>query len=167
MRKAFVFDFDDTLATTQACVLVLRPSTPTCAGYIKELSPAEFNNYRLKNGETFDFSQFRCSETIENGTPTALMQLALDVYNEDHDVYILTARSSDVADAIEKFLKLRGIEAEQVICVGDEDENTSIASCKKRSLIKLMTSYDKVYFYDDNEKSIELAKEVGVKSYLV
>ena len=95
------------------------------------------------------------------------MQLARDVYNEDHDVYILTARSSDVADAIEKFLKLRGIEAEQIICVGDGDEHTSIASCKMRSLMKLMTSYDKVYFYDDDKKNIELAQEVGVKSYLV
>lgn len=167
MKKAFVFDFDDTLATTQACVLVLSPSTPSCAGYIKELSPAEFNGYRLKGGERFDFSQFRCSEKIENGTPTALMQLALDVYNEDHDVYILTARSSDVSDAIEKFLKLRGIEAEQVICVGDGDEHTSIASCKMRSLMTLMPLYDKVYFYDDDKKNIELAKEVGVKSYLV
>jgi FMN phosphatase YigB (HAD superfamily) len=45
MRKAFVFDFDDTLATTDACVLVVMPDTKTCRGYIRELTPAEFNDY--------------------------------------------------------------------------------------------------------------------------
>ena len=164
MGKAFVFDFDDTLATTEACVLVYRPDTDLTA---RKLSPAEFNNYDLKYGEEFDFSQFRCSELVEQGKPTALVQLAEDVSNEEHDVYILTARSSDVADAIEKFLRLNNIKAKQIICVGDKDEPALIASNKREALIKIMRSYDKTYFYDDNKKNIELAKEIGVKSYLV
>ena len=167
MKKAFVFDFDDTLATTNAKVLVIMSDTKTCRGYFKELTPAEFNDYELKHAERFDFSQFRCSDLIEEGKPTALIQLAEDVYNEDHDVYILTARSSDVADAIEKFLRLNNIKAKQIICVGDKDESYPVAESKKKALIKIMKSYDKTYFYDDNEKNIELAKEVGVKSYLV
>lgn len=164
MDKAFVFDFDDTLATTEACVLVYRPDTDWT---VKKLSPAEFNNYDLKYGEEFDFSQFRCSELVEKGKPTALVQLAEDVSNEDHDVYILTARSSDVADAIQKFLRLNNIRAKQIICVGDEEESSLIANRKREVLIKIMKSYDKTYFYDDNKKNIELAKEIGVKSYLV
>ena len=167
MRKAFVFDFDDTLATTDACVLVVMPDTKTCRGYIRELTPAEFNGYTLKNGERFDFSQFRCPDLVIDGKPTELINLAKEVYNEQHDVYILTARSNDVADAIAKFLKLAGIEAKQIICVGDGDEHHGIAQTKKKSLLTIMKLYDKIYFYDDNKENIKLAKEVGVKSYLV
>ena len=167
MRKAFVFDFDDTLATTDACVLVVMPDTKTCRGYIRELTPAEFNDYTLKNGERFDFSQFRCPDLVIDGKPTELINLAKEVYGEQHDVYILTARSNDVADAIAKFLKLAGIEAKQIICVGDDDEHDGIAHTKKKSLLTIMKLYDKIYFYDDNKENIKLAKEMGVKSYLV
>ena len=167
MRKAFVFDFDDTLATTDACVLVVMPDTKTCRGYVRELTPAEFNNYTLKNGERFDFSQFRCPDLVIDGKPTELIKLAKEVYSEQHDVYILTARSNDVADAISKFLKLAGIEAKQIICVGDSDDHCGIANAKKKSLLTIMKLYDKIYFYDDNRENIELPKGVGVKSYLV
>ena len=37
MKKAFVFDFDDTLAKTDARVLVVMPDTKTCRGYVREL----------------------------------------------------------------------------------------------------------------------------------
>ena len=167
MRKAFVFDFDDTLATTDACVLVMMPDTKTCRGYVRELTPAEFNNYILKNGERFDFSQFRCPDLVVDGKPTKLIALAKEVYDEDHDVYILTARSNDVSDAISKFLKLSGIEAKQIICVGDGDEHNGIAESKRKSLLTIMKLYDKIYFYDDNKENVELASEIGVKSYLV
>ena len=47
------------------------------------------------------------------------MDLAKEVHDEDHDVYILTARSSVCADAIEAFLALHGIKPKFVFCVGD------------------------------------------------
>ena len=164
MKKAFVFDFDDTLATTKACVQVYRTDTDYT---VKELSPAEFNGYILKSGEAFDFSQFRCPDLVENGEPTHLVNLAKEVHEEEHGVYILTARSGEVANAIAKFLMIHGIQANSIICVGDGDKHKSVAQCKKETLLKLKSLYDKVYFYDDNEQNIKLAKEVGVKSYLV
>ena len=74
MRKAFVFDFDDTLAMTDACVLVLAPINRE--GYFggatrkvaKRLTPAEFNNYKLQRDEEFDFSQFK-NWYSQSGTP--------------------------------------------------------------------------------------------------
>ena len=165
ITKAFVFDFDDTLATTQASVLVIGPSC--CGGYIMELSPAEFNTYQLKEGERFDFSEFRCPDLIEKSVPTDLITLAQDVHSENHDVYILTARSDDVVKAIAKFLYVHKIKAKQIICLGDKDESDSIAQAKRKVLKAIMDTYDKIYFYDDNKKNIQLAKSIGVKSYLV
>ena len=167
MKKAFVFDFDDTLATTDACVLVVMPDTGTCIGYVKELSPAEFNTYKLKDGERFDFSEFRCPHLVENGKPTELIQLAQNVYDEDHAVYILTARSNDVADAISKFLFVHKVKAKQIICLGDKNNNNPIADSKRMALYTIMQSYDKIYFYDDNKTNGEQAQELGIKTYLV
>ena len=166
MRKAFVFDFDDTLATTKAVVRV-QGSDNSCVGTSFTLTPAEFNSYQLKKEEQFDFADFRCPHLIENGNPTDLIKLASDVCSEEHAVYILTARSSDMADAIAKFLKTHGITAKQIICLGDKDEGNLIAESKRKALLAITDAYDKIYFYDDNKKNVELAQEIGVKSYLV
>ena len=93
--------------------------------------------------------------------------LAQDVYEEQHSVYILTARGNDVADAISKFLFVHKIKAKQIICLGDSDNNDSIADSKRTVLHTIMQSYDKIYFYDDNKTNVELAGELGIKTYLV
>ena len=98
MKKAFVFDFDDTLAFTDANVLVHGPNYEW-----HRLTPAEFNRYELEDGERFDFSEFNNPEYILNGKPTKLVQLASEVYAEGHDLFILTARKDSIADAIQEF----------------------------------------------------------------
>jgi len=160
MKKAFVFDFDDTLAFTDANVLVHGPNYEW-----HRLTPAEFNRYELQDDEYFDFSEFNNPEYILNGKPTKLVELASEVYNEGHDLFILTARSDSIADAIQEFLSLYGIKATAVHCVGDHGSN--IARNKRKVLLTIMESYDKIYFYDDDESNIEAAQEIGVKSYKV
>ena len=160
MKKAFVFDFDDTLAFTDANVLVHGPNYEW-----HRLTPAEFNRYELQDDEYFDFSEFKNPEYILNGKPTKLVELASEVYNEGHDLFILTARSDSIADAIQEFLSLYGIKATAVHCVGDHGSN--IARNKRKVLLTIMESYDKIYFYDDDESNIEAAQEIGVKSYKV
>jgi acid phosphatase class B len=160
MKKAFVFDFDDTLAFTDAHVLVLHN-----AGSWHRLTPAEFNCYELQDGEYFDFSEFKNPEYILNGKPTTLVQLAKEVYAEGHGLFILTARSDSTANAIQEFLSLSGIKATAVHCVGDHGSN--VARNKRKVLLTIMESYDKIYFYDDDESNIEAAQEIGVKSYKV
>ena len=171
MRKAFVFDFDDTLAMTDACVLVLGPIDRE--GYYggatrkvaKRLTPAEFNNYKLQRDEEFDFSQFKNPEFILNGKPTKLIELAQEIYREGHNLFILTARSNSIADAIQGFLNQFGIEATAVHCVGDS--GSDISRNKRKVLLTIMESYNKIYFYDDDAANVQAAQEIGVKSYQV
>lgn len=160
MKKAFVFDFDDTLAFTDAHVLVQGREYEW-----HRLTPAEFSRYELQDGEHFDFSEFNNPEYILNGKPTKLVELAVEVYNEGHDLFILTARSDSIADAIQEFLSQFGIRATAVHCVGDH--GTDVARSKRKVLLTIMESYDKIYFYDDDESNIESAQEIGVKSYKV
>ena len=157
MKKAFVFDFDDTLAVTKATVRVFRDCYPWYENFVAALTPKEFSSYELKAGEHFDFSEFRDEQFIKNADPTFLMHLAQEVSEEDQDVYILTAREDDSADAIQSFLASYNVNAKTIHCVGGTKE--TIPQKKKEMLLTIMAKYDKVYYYDDSSDNINNAPE--------
>lgn len=55
-----IFDIDDTLFMTDTYVHVLKGGKR-----VKSLTPAEFNVYKLRNGESLDFSDFRSAEIFQ------------------------------------------------------------------------------------------------------
>ena len=171
MKKAFVFDFDDTLATTDCRVLVrsIAPSGHFANRVVKKLTPAEFNDYDLPENTKFDFSEFRSEKFIRKANPTFLMALAQEVYKEGQAVYVLTARSDNVADAIMDFLADFDVKPVKVFGVGSDTEKVDIAAEKQKVLGTLVQAFDLVYFYDDSEENCSLARGVGngIKVYLV
>lgn len=134
--KAFVFDFDETLAHTSAVVL---------------------------DGTEDKFAEFKDPAGVLDGTPLALVDLAVEVYNEGHSVFILTARNDCVSDAIAEWLLRFGVKANAIHCVGT-DAHMNIAKAKRRVLLSIIENHDVVYFFDDDEANIELAKELDLKA---
>ena len=169
MKKAFVFDFDDTLATTDCRVLVRSKARGEMDRVVKALTPAEFNNYELPENAEFDFSEFRSEKFIRKANPTCLMALAQEVYKENHSVYVLTARTDDVAGAIMDFLAGCDVKPVKVFGVGSDNKKVDIAAEKQKVLSTLTQAFDLVYFYDDSEENCDLARGVGngIKVYLV
>jgi len=168
MKKAFVFDFDDTLATTECRVLVRRPNARGTRGLpTRKLTPAEFNTDVLDDGEEYDFSEFRSEKFIHNANPTFLIHLAKEVHDEGHAVYVLTARADNVADAIADWLCGFDVKAVKVFGVGSDDKKVNIAEEKQKVLETLKQLFDLVYFYDDDQHNVDLANRVGIKTYLV
>ena len=168
MNKAFVFDFDDTLATTDCQVLVRRPNGRGTRGLpVRRLTPAEFNTDVLDEGEEYDFSQFRSAQFIRSANPTFLMALAQEVHDEGHSVYVLTARADNVANAITEWLCGFGVKPVRVFGVGSDSEKVDIAEEKQKVLQTIKELFDVVYFYDDDQHNVDLADQVGVKTYLV
>ena len=168
MKKAFVFDFDDTLATTDCKVIVRRPNDLSLHGLpVRKLTPAEFNTDVLTDGEVYDFSEFRSDEFIRSANPTFLMALAQEVYDEGHSVYVLTARADNVADAIADWLCGFDVQPVRVFGVGSDSEKVDIPAEKQKVLRTLNQLFDVVYFYDDDQHNVDLANQVGVKTYLV
>ncbi len=171
MKKAFVFDFDDTLATTDCRVVVRRPNArgSTKGLPVRRLTPTEFNSDELTNGEEYDFSEFHSEKFIRKANPTFLMALAKEVYDEGHSVYILTARNDNVAGAICDLLSNFDIQPVHVFGVGSDAGKVDIAIEKKRVLGILAQVFDLVYFYDDCQENCDLAKGIGsgIKVYLV
>ena len=159
--KAFVFDFDDTLASTKARVLVTKYGVPS-----QVLTPAEYNTYELADGESFDFSEFKNPEFIINGKPLGLIELAKEIHAEGHSLYILTARNEIASSAIAGFLARFNITAKMIHCVGKES-TTNIAKAKQSVLMTIIDNHDITYFYDDDEANIELASSLDCRAELV
>ena len=159
MNKAFVFDFDDTLATTE-CRIAVRWKIDESVG--RWLTPAEYNSHELDSSMYYDYSEF--GEVIEPQV-NYVFHLYKEVHAENHDCYILTARNSAAADAINCWLKENGVSAKEIICVGDSDE--AIQHAKAKWLKRIMDLYDRVYFYDDCPKNVSSARELGLKANLV
>jgi hypothetical protein len=90
-----VFDIDDTLFSTTTQVLVKKAGK-----VVEKLTPAEFNVYKLKDGEEFDFAQFRSAKVfadtarpIETVFKTAKKLISKFSMNPDKRIIIVTARA--------------------------------------------------------------------------
>jgi hypothetical protein len=90
-----VFDIDDTLFSTTTQVLVKKDGK-----VVKKLTPAEYNVYKLKDDEVFDFAQFRSSKVfavtakpIETVFKTAKKLINRFSKYPDKRIIIVTARS--------------------------------------------------------------------------
>ena len=134
--KAFVFDFDETLAHTDAVEL---------------------------DGTEDRFAEFKDPAGVLNGTPLPLIELAQDVFNEGHSVFVLTARNACVSDAIAAWLSKFDIEAHAIHCVGT-DAHLNVAKAKRKVLLSIIENHDVIYFFDDDEKNIELASELDCRA---
>ncbi|RLI47197.1 hypothetical protein DRO61_08180, partial [Candidatus Bathyarchaeota archaeon] len=160
--KAYVFDFDDTLATTKARIKVTEDGQ-----VMHRLTPQEFNTYKLRDEESFDFSDFDNPKFVLGAKkykmwkPFANIDNAITKGNDTSKLYILTARGSNVKDAMMKFFKKNGIknlDPENIYTVKDM-ENGSTAAKKKLVLRGISNKHKgKVTFYDDNEDNINAAK---------
>lgn len=89
-----IFDIDDTLFHTTAKIAVMKDGKQ-----VRELTNQEFNTYKLKQGETFDFKQFRSaakfraeSKPIDRMLSKAKIILKNAQANPKSRVIILTAR---------------------------------------------------------------------------
>lgn len=93
VRTLNVWDIDDTLGKTSARVSVMRDGKA-----IKVLDPGEFNHYKLKDGESFDFSQFRSGKIFRdtfkpiNNVLDRAKEIVWNQSENSHSI-ILTARA--------------------------------------------------------------------------
>jgi hypothetical protein len=112
-----IFDIDDTLFHTTAKVSVIRKGK-----VVKELSNQEYNHYQLKDGEEFDFGQFRDAKKFkEESKPIDRMfakakAILNNVLNKpDSRVIIVTARDDfDDKDTFLSTFKDHGLDITNV-----------------------------------------------------
>ena len=162
IKKIRVFDFDDTLATSNNIVIATKD------GKTKRLNAEEFAKQGLElreDGWDMDFSDFN---NVTEGGRGPLFDVAQTIKKArgNEDLFVLTARAPQAQDAIYEFLKAEGLEfkKENIIGLGN-----STGEAKAEWLVgKAAEGYNDFYFADDayqNVAAVKLAmSQLDVKS---
>ena len=165
LKRAYIFDFDETLVTTNARIHVYKDGV-----YSYSMNPKEYNFYQRKKGDSLDFSDFNDANLILTAKKYKMWPVIYNVnkaVKEDRStsaIFILTARSPIVKSAIYEFLKKNGIDINinNILTIGDDNALIKISKEKKIVLRKLSQKYDDIVFFDDDPKNIQLAQ--GIKN---
>lgn len=160
-NRIILFDVDDTLIHTTARIGIKRDGK-----IIKKISNSAYNEYTLKPGEEFDYSEFDDPKILYNEEFTKYWKTLKREYNKGTHIGIITARGD--VDMIFNFFKKNHIEIkkELVFAVGDPKMklNGTIADRKSNVISKLvLLGYKTFVFFDDNETNLRFAKELEKK----
>ena len=165
-------DIDETLFFTKATVNVVKNGE-----IVKRLRNQEYNTYVLNEGESFDYSEFKCSETFTSTSePNLPMILKTIAMSKIHEVALLTARADfDDKDKVLNFLRSYGLDVghykDGKIHVIRSGNIPGPSAVRKREVIEgiLAKRPDVTGFelYDDAESNLKAIKEMGGVAYKV
>jgi len=170
-KKAYIFDFDETLVRTDARIHVYKNGV-----HVREMDSRQFNTYKKTPGETLDFTDFEDGELIlasKKYKGWKVLKNVSDAIKEERstsDIYILTARHEIVKSFIYEYLKQNGIEIDidKIITIGDGTGKIDISEEKEKILKKLSHLYDVMYFFDDDPRNIAIAQKIHkIKTRLI
>lgn len=158
----FVFDVDETLFRTTAKILVVKNGQ-----VVHELDNQRFNDYELKDGESFDYSEFRDAEKFHTESKPILNMIKTLIRVNDKiklnltpgsKVIINTARSSfDDTDLFHDKLKQHGIDLEPSAVRTAGDINLKVPAERKQAVVRQYLNrrkYDSAYMYDDSKTNL-------------
>lgn len=177
-----VFDIDDCLLHSVSNIGVLKHNK-----IIKTLTNREFNNYKLGNGESYDFSELRNAHNFRNTARPVQNMLDLAtriVYNKSNqsETILLTARSDfDNRDVFLETFRDHGFPIDHVYVeragnLGRFNPKVTANITKLVVLRKYIKSgkFARIRVFDDSEKNlrsilklVKLHPELIVDAYLV
>lgn len=154
--KLLIFDVDDTLIYTTANIWIMKDDK-----HIKTISNGEYNNYKLKNGEYFDYREFNDAIKLSREKFTKYWETLKREYKKGTHICILTARGD--SKMIRQFFLNNGIDIKPqlVFAIGDPKLQLSgTIQHRKSTIIKRlsMLGYKTIVFFDDNLNNLKTAK---------
>ncbi len=148
-----VFDFDDTLVTSDSNVIVTHAN-----GAVEEMTPSQYAIYIPQKGDKFDYSQF---DNVMGAKPTAIFSVFREMIHDCgvDSVAILTARGSNAQLAIAEFFNEQlGIHLKDIVTVGSSDPNAKALQIRKfANLYKPSV----IHFYDDASSNIAAVDKIA------
>ena len=151
-----VFDFDDTLVTTDSMVNVIRADG--------SLEPVT-TDYSVQSGEQLDYSEF---DTVKNAQATEYLAKLIQELEKcgTDSVLVLTARAPEAANAMRKFFSSVGIHVVDIVTVGGNNVTSAAAAQAKALQIldyakRLSTQgLEQIHFYDDSTTNIAAVEKM-------
>lgn len=161
-----IWDIDDTLFHTTAMVVVKKPD-----GSKEKLSSSEFNDYKLKPGEEFDFSEFedaklfhQTSKPIKNIWKTAQKTLANIGKRPGSKMVIVTARRDlNNKDLFLDTFKKHGMNMNKVHVYRAGNLPVGNSSEKKKVIIRNLLksgNYTEARLFDDHFDNLKTFLEL-------
>lgn len=160
-----VFDIDETLFHTKAKVKVVKDKK-----VIRELDNQEFNSYKLRDGEQYDFGQFKSSEIFkQTSTPIGRMigrlkTVLRNMTSKNSQVILSTARQNfDNKEVFLDTFRSYGIDIDRVYV--ERTGNLGLGSSAKNKRFtfhKYLRKgiFNKVRFFDDSKDNINSFKSL-------
>ena len=156
-----IFDIDDTMFVSKARVLVKNKNT----GQAKALTPMEFNSYKLRKNEEYDFGEFRSAKIFyQTATPIARMvqkakAIISNATKKGSKVIIVTARS----DMNDKKLFIKTFEAHGIPMKNVYVERAGNMSGKNSAANKAIIfrkylqtgEYARIRLFDDHKDNLK------------
>jgi phosphoserine phosphatase len=158
-----IFDIDETLFQTKALVKVIKDGK-----VIRTLDNQEYNNYKLKDGESYDYGEFRSSEVFQKTSEPIIKMIEkakLIIRNASaagSKVIIVTARADfdDKKKFLDTFRKY-GIDIDKVYVERAGNLNLGSSAKNKRFIFHKYLrkgEYQRVRFFDDAMSNITMFK---------
>jgi hypothetical protein len=155
-----IFDIDDTMFVSKARVIVKNKNT----GQSKPLTPMEFNSYKLRKNEEYDFGEFRSAKIFyQTATPIARMvqkakAIISNATKKGSKVIVVTARSDmDDKNLFIKTFEAHGIPMKNVYVERAGNMAGSSAENKKVIFRKYLKTgeYARVRLFDDHKENLQ------------
>ena len=142
-KRLAVFDFDDTLAKSEAYIYVTKSN-----GEELKLDPAKYAVYEEEPGDKFDFRDFNSKLQNPQTIDANVKRLKAELGNPQTKVTVLTARG--LAFPLRYFFKNEVGISPYVVGVGSSDP------MKKAKWIEahIKKGYNSIFFIDDSPKNI-------------
>lgn len=155
-KKIILFDVDDTLIHTTARIWIKKNGK-----LIKKISNKEYNNYKLKSGEEFDFKEFEDPQLLDNERLTKYWDTLVREYKKGTRIGIITARGD--CNMIRRFILKKGIDIHKSLIFATDDPKLGLSGTiqqRKAEVISILYNrgYSTFVFFDDNEGNLESAK---------
>lgn len=149
-QKLVMFDFDDTLASTEECTLVRSKKTDRIVDHLS--GQQEYDEYELSDKHYFDFSEFNTVSDFAEPIESTLDIMREFLEDPTVKVIVLTARQGQSAPSITKFLEEQGINTKQVPVYGSSGSANKAAMLQK--LIKKFSITREVLVFEDSLSNI-------------
>lgn len=159
----YIFDIDETLFHTTATIRVVKDGK-----VLRTLSNKEFNNYDLKDGESFDFSEFRDAEKFnsESKPISNMISILIRVHDKiklnltpGSKIIICTARGDfDDEEVVKDTFRQQGIDIDEIPIRKAEKIKKKKSSAEKKSVIIRQylsrKKYKDAFMYDDSKANL-------------
>lgn len=158
VNKLSVWDIDDTLFKSESIRIIIIKNNQV----VRQLSTSEWNSYRLKPGETADFSQFRDGKFFfHSAIPLSANLKKAKLALESRDTMMITLSARSKTDNKTLFLKkfeLYGLNMDRAtshsVFAGGLNMQTSRAKAHILDKCLATNQFRSIYMYDDHEDNL-------------